>query len=175
MVGETRQKNSRAIQEPARQRDNSWALAIQPEAAEKGRDEIVTTLDLQKQQLIERRMADYIRGNRNRGIQNAAALLVDVRTMEVLAQIGSVDFFNAEIQGQVDGTRSPRSPGSTLKPFVYALALQQGLIHPLSILADAPRSFGDYNPENFDREFLGPIRATDALARSRNLPAVELA
>ena len=144
-------------------------------AAEKGRDEIVTTLDLQKQQLIERRMADYIRGNRSRGIQNAAALLVDVRTMEVLAQIGSVDFFNAEIQGQVDGTRSPRSPGSTLKPFVYALALQQGLIHPLSILADAPRSFGDYNPENFDREFLGPIRATDALARSRNLPAVELA
>jgi len=144
-------------------------------AVEKGRDGIVTTLDLQKQQLIERRMADYVRGNRNRGIQNAAALLVDVRTMDVLAQIGSADFFNAEIQGQVDGTRSPRSPGSTLKPFVYALALQQGLIHPLSILADAPRSFGDYNPENFDREFLGPIRATDALARSRNLPAVELA
>jgi penicillin-binding protein 1C len=144
-------------------------------AAEKGRDGVVTTLDLQKQQLIERRIADYIRGNRNRGIQNAAALLIDVRTMEVLAQIGSADFFNAEIQGQVDGTRSPRSPGSTLKPFIYALALDQGLIHPLSILSDAPRSFGDYNPENFDREFLGPIRASDALARSRNLPAVELA
>src|SRR5207302_7883874 len=119
-------------------------------------------------------MADYIRGNHNRGIQNAAALLVDVRTMDVLAQVGSADFFNADINGQVDGTRSPRSPGSTLKPFVYALALEQGLIHPLSILADAPRSFGDYNPENFDREFLGPIRACDALARSRNIPAVEL-
>ena len=144
-------------------------------ATEKGRDGIVTTLDLQKQQLIERRITDYIRGNRNRGIQNAAALLVDVRTMDVLAQVGSADFFNGEIQGQVDGTRSPRSPGSTLKPFIYALALDQGLIHPLSILADAPRSFGDYNPENFDREFLGPIRASDALARSRNLPAVELA
>src|SRR5262249_33706742 len=83
-------------------------------------------------------------------------------------------FDKVEINGQVDGTRSPRSPGSTLKPFVYALALEQGLIHPLSILADAPRSFGDYNPENFDREFLGPIRACDALARSRNVPAVEL-
>ncbi|PYL17503.1 MAG: penicillin-binding protein 1C [Verrucomicrobia bacterium] len=117
-------------------------------ATEKGRDGIVTTLDLKKQELIERRMADYIRENHNRGIQNAAALLVDVRT---------------------------RSPGSTLKPFIYALALDQGLIHPLSILADAPRSFGDYNPENFDHEFLGPIRASDALARSRNLPAVELA
>jgi penicillin-binding protein 1C len=143
--------------------------------AEKGRDGIVTTLDLKKQRLVERRIADYIRGNRNRGIQNAAALLVDARTMEVLAQIGSADFFNSEIQGQVDGTRSRRSPGSTLKPFIYALALEQGLIHPLSILPDAPRSFGDYNPENFDREFLGPIRASDALARSRNLPAIELA
>jgi len=95
--------------------------------------------------------------------------------MDVLAQVGSADFFNAEIHGQVDGTRAPRSPGSTLKPFVYALGLEQGLIHPLSILSDAPHSFGDYDPENFDREFVGPIRACDALARSRNLPAVELA
>ena len=144
-------------------------------AAEKSRNEIVTTLDLAKQQLIERRIADYIRANRGRGIQNAAALLIDTRSMDVLAQVGSADFFNAEIQGQVDGTRAPRSPGSTLKPFVYALGLEQGLIHPLSILSDAPHSFGDYDPENFDREFVGPIRACDALARSRNLPAVELA
>jgi penicillin-binding protein 1C len=144
-------------------------------AAEKGRDDIVTTLDLAKQQLIERRITDYIRTNRSRGIQNTAALLIDTRSMDVLAQVGSGDFFNGEIQGQVDGTRAPRSPGSTLKPFVYALALEQGLIHPLSILSDAPQSFGDYDPENFDREFVGPIRASDALARSRNLPAVELA
>jgi penicillin-binding protein 1C len=142
---------------------------------EKGRDEIVTTLDLAKQQLVERRIADYVRTNRGRGIQNAAALLVDTRNMEVLAQVGSADFFNPGIHGQVDGTRSPRSPGSALKPFVYALALEQGLIHPLSILSDAPHSFADYNPENFDREFVGPIRAGDALAHSRNLPAVELA
>ncbi len=144
-------------------------------AAAKGRDEIVTTLDLAKQQLLERRIADYVRANRGRGIQNAAALLIDTRSMDVLAQVGSADFFNAAIQGQVDGTRAPRSPGSTLKPFVYALALEQGLIHPFSILSDAPKSFGDYDPENFDREFVGPIRACDALARSRNLPAVELA
>lgn len=137
--------------------------------------EMITTLDLEKQQLIERRVTDYVANNRNRGIENAAVFLVDTRTMDVLAQVGSADFCKAEINGQVDGTRSPRSPGSTLKPFVYALALEQGLIHPLSILADAPRSFGEYNPENFDREFLGPIRACDALARSRNVPAVELA
>jgi penicillin-binding protein 1C len=140
----------------------------------RGRDEIVTTLDLEKQQAIERRIVDYVGWSKNWGIENAAVLLADTRTMDVLAQVGSADFNKIEINGQVDGTRCSRSPGSTLKPFVYALALEQGLIHPLSILSDAPRSFGDYNPENFDREFLGPIRACDALARSRNIPAVEL-
>lgn len=137
--------------------------------------EISTTLDLSLQQLLEKRVTDYIAQNRDRGIVNAAALLIDFKTMEVLAQMGSSDFSNAEIHGQVDGTRRPRSPGSTLKPFVYALALDQGKIHPLSLLKDAPHTFGDYNPENFDREFLGPIRACDALARSRNVPAVTLA
>jgi penicillin-binding protein 1C len=137
--------------------------------------EKITTLDLALQQMLEKRVADYIAQNRDRGIQNAAALLIDFKTMEVLAQVGSSDFSKIEIQGQVDGTRRPRSPGSTLKPFVYALALDQGQIHPLTLLKDAPHTFGDYNPENFDREFLGPIRASDALARSRNVPAVTLA
>src|SRR5262249_28447912 len=100
---------------------------------------VITTLDLEKQRAIERRVTDYVANNRNRGIENAAVLLVDTRTMDVLAQIGSADFYKTDINGQVDGTRSPRSPGSTLKPFVYALALEEGLIHPLSILADAPR------------------------------------
>ncbi|PZR71783.1 MAG: penicillin-binding protein 1C, partial [Chthoniobacterales bacterium] len=137
--------------------------------------EITTTLDLSLQQILERRVTDYIAQNRQRGIVNASALLIDFHIMEVLADVGSANFWNKEIQGQVDGTRRPRSPGSTLKPFVYALALDQGRIHPLTLLKDAPRSFGDYNPENFDREFLGPIRASDALARSRNVPAVTLA
>ena len=162
----------------ARARSESTMLAPhfvqQVLEARKSHHEIRTTLDLERQKELERRISAYIDISRTRGIENAAALLVDVRTMGVLAQIGSADFFNVQINGQVDGTRSRRSPGSTLKPFVYALALEQGLIHPLSVLADAPRSFGDYNPENFDRDFLGPIRATDALARSRNVPAVEL-
>jgi len=137
--------------------------------------EMVTTLDLSLQQILEKRVTDYIAQNRERGIENAAALLIDFKSMEVLAQIGSSDFSKMEIQGQVDGTRRPRSPGSTLKPFVYALALDQGQIHPLTLLKDAPHTFGDYNPENFDRDFVGPIRAADALARSRNVPAVMLA
>jgi penicillin-binding protein 1C len=137
--------------------------------------DVITTLNLSLQEILEKRVTDYIAQNRERGIENAAALLIDFKTMEVLAQIGSSDFSNATIHGQVDGTQRPRSPGSTLKPFVYALALDQGKIHPLTLLKDAPHTFGDYNPENFDREFLGPIRASDALARSRNVPAVTLA
>ena len=144
-------------------------------ASKTGVPEISTTLDLRLQEILERRITNYVTQNRHRGIENAAAMLIDFHSMEVLAQVGSADFTNAQIHGQVDGTRRPRSPGSTLKPFVYALALDQGRIHPLTLLKDAPRSFGDYNPENFDHEFLGPIRACDALARSRNVPAVALA
>ncbi|MGZ4984085.1 MAG: penicillin-binding protein 1C, partial [Chthoniobacterales bacterium] len=136
--------------------------------------EIRTTLDLDLQQVLERHIAQYVEANSTRGIHNAAAILVDARSMQVLAQVGSAEFTSDAIDGQVDATRSPRSPGSTLKPFVYALAIDQGLIHPLTMLKDAPRSFGAFNPENFDRDFVGPIRAADALARSRNIPAVAL-
>jgi len=136
--------------------------------------EITTTLDLDMQRILERRIENYVAANRVLGVKNAAAMLVDTDTMEVLAEVGSANFFDETISGQIDGTNSKRSPGSTLKPFVYGLAIDQGLIHPLSILKDEPRSFGSYNPENFDREFAGPIRAEDALVRSRNIPAVEL-
>jgi penicillin-binding protein 1C len=137
--------------------------------------DIATTLNLDLQRMLEDRIAGYLGTRRPLGVTNAAAMLVDTHGMQVLAQVGSAGFGCETINGQVDCTASPRSPGSTLKPFIYALALEQGLIHPLSILEDAPRSFGRYNPENFDREFAGPIRATDALARSRNIPAVTLA
>lgn len=138
------------------------------------RREISTTLDQGAQRTVERMIRSYLDARRAEGIVNAAALLVDARTMSVEAQVGSAGFWDTAIHGQVDGTRRPRSPGSTLKPFVYALALEQGLIHPLTLLEDAPRRFGGYDPENFDRGFAGPLRACDALARSRNIPAVAL-
>jgi penicillin-binding protein 1C len=137
--------------------------------------ELSSTLDLPLQRVLERRISSYVDSNRRRGIHNAAAMLIDSRSMEVLAQIGSADFHNRGIAGQVDGTAGRRSPGSALKPFIYALAIDQGLIHPLSLLSDAPRAFGHYNPENFDHDFAGPVRAGEALARSRNIPAVTLA
>jgi penicillin-binding protein 1C len=94
--------------------------------------------------------------------------------MEVLAAVGSAGFLDAAIGGQVDGTRARRSPGSALKPFVYALAIEQGLIHPRTVLKDSPTRFRGYDPENFDGQFFGPIAAGEALVRSRNVPAVEL-
>lgn len=136
---------------------------------------IVTTLDSPLQNLLERQVTQYVEAKKRIGIHNAAVMLMDYRTMEVRALMGSADFFSDVIQGQVNGTRALRSPGSALKPFIYALGMDQGVIHPLSMLKDAPTSYGGYNPENFDRQFAGPIKAHDALIKSRNLPAIQVA
>lgn len=133
-----------------------------------------TTLDLDRQSMLERQLARYVDRKRSLGIQNASAMLIDYPSMEVLAALGSADFFDPSIAGQVDGTRAKRSPGSTLKPFVYGLAMERGIIHPASLLKDAPTRFAAYTPENFDRGFMGPIKAKDALIASRNVPAIEL-
>lgn len=133
-----------------------------------------TTLDLRTQRSLERVLATYVRERENIGIHNAAALLVDYRDLSVRAMLGSADFFNRSIEGQVNGTLAKRSPGSALKPFIYALAIDQGAIHPLTVLKDTPTAFGPFNPENFDGRFVGPITARDALIRSRNVPALTL-
>ena len=134
-----------------------------------------TTLDLRLQQMIERNIRQYVERNHKHGIYNATALLVDYRDMSIKAMVGSADYFNNNIHGQVNGIRALRSPGSTLKPFIYALGMQQGLLHSKSMLKDAPSSFGAYNPENYDRDFSGPISVTEALIKSRNIPAVATA
>lgn len=130
------------------------------------------TVDLALQRLLQRQVRDYVNDNRNVGIRNAAAILVDTRDMGIEAMVGSVDYFDHAISGQVNGTLAERSPGSTLKPFIYGLALDQGIITPATVLRDVPTSFGPYTPENFDGRFLGPVTATQALIRSRNIPAV---
>jgi len=137
-----------------------------------GAETIHSSLHLNVQKSLERSLRNYLAVNRGKGIQNAAALLIDADTMQVRALVGSADYRNAAIDGQVNGALAKRSPGSTLKPFVYALALDQGLVHPRTILADLPTAFGPYSPENFDGRFEGPITVQDALIRSRNVPAV---
>ena len=137
--------------------------------------QIRSTIDLPLQRLVERVVSQYIAGVRELGVTNAAALLVDVRSMTARALVGSADFHDESIAGQVNGVLAKRSPGSALKPFIYALAMDQGLIHTQTVLKDAPASFGVYSPENFDGKFVGPVTAHDALIASRNVPAVALA
>jgi penicillin-binding protein 1C len=141
----------------------------------RNRPHLRTTLDLPIQELIEQQAKSYVTRKRDIGIENACVLLLDYQTMEEKAYVGSVDFFNEGIEGQVNGVLAKRSPGSTVKPFIYALALDQGIIHPMTMLKDSPTSFGSYHPDNFDGEFEGPIKARDALVKSRNVPAVYLA
>lgn len=138
------------------------------------RPAIRTTLDLDLQDLVERRIREHVDQRRRDGIENAAVVLLDHRRMEVLAFAGSADFGDGAIAGQVNGVLARRSPGSTLKPLLYGLALDEGLIHPMTLLEDAPRRYAAYAPENFDRGFMGPVFARDALIHSRNLPAASL-
>ena len=135
---------------------------------------ISTSLDAALQQQVKRQVSAYLKRNQHKGFHNASVLLVERSTLKVKAWLGSADFANAAISGQVDGVTALRSPGSALKPFVYALGIEQGLIHPLSVLTDIPRRYGSFNPENFDRQFRGPLSATEALINSRNVPAVQL-
>ena len=144
--------------------------AVLPGHARGGR--IDTTIDAGLQRLVERQIQRYVEQHGERGIRNVASVLVDARDMSVKAWVGSADYWNAAIDGQVDGVLAKRSPGSTLKPFVYALAIDQGVLHPQTMVRDLPTAFGPFAPENFDGRFFGPITAEAALVRSRNVPAV---
>ena len=139
---------------------------------------IETTIDPVLQRTVEAAVRQQVARLSNQGVGNAAVLEVDNATSEVLAHVGSADFFNQPNAGQVDGTRAPRQPGSTLKPFTYALALEQGQ-SPATLIADLPAHFstpgGDYHPGNYDRTFHGPVRLRVALASSYNVPAVRTA
>jgi penicillin-binding protein 1C len=136
-----------------------------------------TSLDYALQRDVELEVKRTVLDLRERGVEQAAAVVLDNRTGEVLAWVGSPDFF-ADTSGQTDMVISPRQPGSALKPFLYGLAFDRGFT-PASILADIPHSYqtstGPYHPRNYDRRYHGPVRARDALASSYNIPAVELA
>jgi penicillin-binding protein 1C len=149
--------------------------ALRQSPADAAVTQLRTSLDLSLQQLLQRQLQGYVREQGIHNIRNAAAMLVDTRDMGVRALIGSADYFNREIQGQVNGTLAKRSPGSTLKPFIYGLAFDQGVAIPATVLRDLPSAFGPYTPENFDGSFDGPVTVTQALIRSRNIPAVDVA
>ena len=136
--------------------------------------QITTTIDMKLQTRLERTLGSQIQSRHGVGVKNAAAILLNYKTMEVLAHIGSVDYFDESIYGQNDGVHARRSPGSTLKPLIYASAVDKGYIHSMTLLRDAPINFGVYAPENSDSGFYGPVLARDALTHSRNIPAIHL-
>ncbi len=111
---------------------------------------------------------------RRQGIENAAAVVIETKTGAVRAFVGSANFFDKEHAGQINGVTMRRSPGSSLKPLLYAQAFDTGLIVPESILLDVPTRFGYYEPRNYDGQFRGRVSAEDALIHSLNVPAVRL-
>ena len=133
---------------------------------------LVTTLDPNLQRDLEERVAAYFAALPPR--TSAALLVVDNASLQARAYVGSVEFGDRDRLGHVDMVRAWRSPGSTLKPFLYGMALEQGLIHSESLLVDAPQDFGGYRPGNFGEAFNGPVAAASALRLSLNVPAVDL-
>jgi penicillin-binding protein 1C len=135
---------------------------------------IHSCIDKIKQEKVENLAFNYIQRIHYMGITNCAAMVVNNRTNAVEAYIGSADFYNAEDKGQVDGVRAVRSPGSTLKPFLYATAFDRGIVTPRMMITDVPVNYLGYTPENYDRKFHGNVSMEYALANSLNVPAVKV-
>ncbi|WMS85972.1 penicillin-binding protein 1C [Pleionea litopenaei] len=133
---------------------------------------IKTTLDAELQLSLEQLLNDYIAAFPQG--TSAAALVVDNRDMSALAYLGSADFANQSRFGHIDMINAYRSPGSTLKPLLFGLSLDQGIIHEQSMLLDVPADFNGYRPDNFVKGYSGLVSARQALQRSLNIPAVQL-
>ena len=142
---------------------------------------IHTTIDAKVQDTAARLLNEYLvdaarkpslRGSHS--TSTGAIIVMDTQNRHILAMVGSHDFFDRKALGQINGTLAPRSPGSALKPFVYALAMEEGLITPETLLFDVPVTYADYTPVNYDGKYNGYVTARQALARSLNVPAVNL-
>jgi len=133
-----------------------------------------STLDENIQQKTETIVSNYAQQLKEHSINNAAVIVINNKTHEVLAYVGSPDFNDRFNYGEVDGVQALRSPGSTLKPLLYGLCFDAGLITPKTVLEDVPLNIAGYAPENYDLNFRGNVTAEDALKNSLNIPAVEL-
>ncbi|HGE71098.1 TPA: penicillin-binding protein 1C [Candidatus Poribacteria bacterium] len=149
-------------------------LALKLKDMYPGVNKIMSTIDINIQMLARDTLRRRLDPLKSHGITNGAVVVMDTETHEVLAMVSSVDFFDNSSEGQVNGAMSPRSPGSALKPFVYALAIDRGIISPQSILSDVPVDYSGYKPENYDEKYRGFISAKEALRHSLNIPAINL-
>ena len=133
-----------------------------------------STIDPITQQLAETTLRSQLRPLIPEGITNGAVVVIDNTSKDVLALVGSCNFFDSLNGGQVNGAIATRSPGSALKPFVYALGIDEGVISPRSLLYDVPVEYSGYRPVNFDETYHGAVTVEEALIRSLNVPAVNL-
>ncbi|EIU8154272.1 penicillin-binding protein 1C [Campylobacter coli] len=136
--------------------------------------EIFSSIDKKIQLKIEKKAKEFSYTLQQKGIQNLAIILADTKTRKVLAYVGSQDFYDMANLGQINGNIAKRSVGSTLKPFLYALSIDEGIIAPDSILLDVPTFFSNFNPQNANKKYYGIISAKEALQRSLNVPFVSL-
>ncbi len=136
-------------------------------------NEIRTAIKMNTQLKVEQLTADYIRGMRLKNIQNAAVVILDNNTHEIITYLGSAAFNDTTDAGQVNGAAAIRQPGSTLKPLLYGLCIDEGLLTPGQVITDVPVNYNGYAPENYDQNFNGYVTMTYALENSLNIPAVK--
>jgi penicillin-binding protein 1C len=134
---------------------------------------IQTHIDLNTQLKTEKIVEDYVRVQRLRNIRNAAVIVIDNRTHKVITYVGSSGFNDTLDGGQVNGAAAVRQPGSTLKPLLYALCFDEGLLTPKTVMPDVPVNYEGYAPENYDQKFNGYVTIQYALEHSLNIPAVK--
>ena len=142
--------------------------------------QVITSIDLDLQDKVQQYAQEHVETLKNNNVHNAAVVVLDNQNAEILSMMGSLDYFDDSIDGQVNMAVSPRQPGSTFKPFTYATAFAQGYT-PATMVMDVHTSFSDYPnptayvPENYDRTYHGPLLLRRALACSYNIPAVIMA
>jgi penicillin-binding protein 1C len=133
---------------------------------------IKTSIERSVQQKARKIMTSYKDQLKTMGIHNGAMVVIENYSGKVLSLVANFDYWDRENQGQVVGFLGPRSPGSTLKPFIYALAIDRGFLLPSYLIEDIPVRYASYEPKNYDERYRGLIKAESALAHSLNIPAV---
>jgi penicillin-binding protein 1C len=138
-----------------------------------GSDIIHTHIELNTQLKIEKIVEDYSRALTLKNIRNAAVVIIDNHTHNVITYLGSANFYDTTDGGQVNGARAIRQPGSTLKPLLYGMCIDEGLLTPKAVITDVAVNYAGYAPENYDKQFNGFVTMEYALEHSLNIPAVK--
>ncbi len=138
-----------------------------------GGDIIKTNIDMETQLKTEKLVDDYTRALRLKNIKNAAVIIIDNSTHKVITYVGSSGFYDTTDGGQVNGANAVREPGSTLKPLLYGMCFDEGLLTPKTVITDVPVNYEGYAPENYDEKFNGYVSIEYALEHSLNIPAVK--